>query len=384
MLPSHRELFEIPREVAYLNNGAFTPLPRAVRLAGEAGVAAKSMPWTMDPEATQQGAEAVRAAAARFIGASADDIAIVPSAAYGVATAAANLHVSRGTRILLIEGEFPSLALQWAELALARKAVVDMVRRPADGDWTAALLARIEEPGLPPVGIAALTPLVWTDGSLIDLEAIVPALRDQGAAIVIDATQAAGVLPLDVARLGADYLVFPTYKWLLGPYTLAFLYAAPHRQNGSPLEHYAFNHEGGAEPFAGNASPLIASARRFDMGQRFNPVSLPMALAGMELLHGWGHAALAERLRHTTDRLAEAAEASGLRPVPRAIRPPHLLGLRAPDGSAGRIVAALAAGGVHVAERGGTIRVGAHIYNDGEDVARFTSALGRAMGMAQV
>ncbi len=117
MLASHRELFEVPDEVAYLNNGAFTPLPRPVREAGQAGVAAKSTPWTMDPERTRLGAEAVRDAAARFIGATADDIAIVPSAAYGVATAAANLAVERGTRILLIEGEFPSLALQWAELA---------------------------------------------------------------------------------------------------------------------------------------------------------------------------------------------------------------------------------------------------------------------------
>ncbi len=381
MLPSHRELFEIPRDIAYLNNGAFTPLPRPVREAGEAGVAAKSAPWTMDAEAIRRGAEAVRAAAARFIGASADDIAIVPSAAYGVATAAANLPVEQGTRILMIEGEFPSLALQWAELAAARGATLDVVRRPAQGDWTAALMARIAEPGLPPVGIAALTPLVWTDGSLIDLHAIIPALRDQGAAIVVDATQAAGVLPLDVRQLSADYLVFPTYKWLLGPYTLAFLYVAPHRQGGSPLEHYAWNHEGGAEPFAGRAGPLIESARRFDMGQRFNPVSLPMALAGMELLHRWGQEPLAERLRRTTDALAEAAEASGFRPVPRNIRPPHLLGLRAPNGAAGRIVTALAAEGVHVAERGGTIRVGAHIYNDEEDVTRFASSLRRTSGV---
>lgn len=379
MLPSHRELFEVPREVAYLNNGAFTPLPRPVREAGEAGVAAKSRPWTMDPEATRLGAEAVRAAAARFIGATADDIAIVPSAAYGVATAAANLLVERGTRILLIEGEFPSLALQWAELAASHGAVLDVVARPTDGDWTAALLSRISEHGLPPVGIAALTPLVWTDGSLIDLETIIPVLRNGGAAIVVDVTQAAGVLPLDVGRLCADYLVFPTYKWLLGPYTLAFLYAAPHRQGGRPLEHYAFNHEGGAEPFMGRPGPLVASARRFDMGQRFNPVSLPMALAGMELLHGWGRAALAERLRATTDRLAEAAQACGLQPVSRRFRPPHLLGLRVSAGVAGPVVAALARDGVHVAERGGVIRVGAHIYNDEEDSGRFATALRRAI-----
>src|SRR4051812_29408753 len=265
ILPSHRELFEVPREIAYLNNGSYTPLPRAVRAAGEAGVASKSAPWLMDADAIVARAEAVRAAAARFIGASADDIAIVNSAAYGIATAAANLPVGQGTRILLIEGEFPSQSLEWARLAETRGAMLDVVPRPADGDWTTALLERIEATGLPPVGIAALTPLVWTDGSLIDLERLTPKLREQGAAIIVDATQGTGVLPLDVGRLGADYLVFPTYKWLLGPYTLAFLYVAPRRQGGTPLEQHSSNRNGGAEPFSGRLGELIPSARRFDM-----------------------------------------------------------------------------------------------------------------------
>ncbi len=379
MLASHRNLFEVPRDVAYFNNGSFTPLPRAVRQAGEAGVATKSAPWLMDPAVIRQQAEAVRAAAAGFIGAQASDIAIVPSAAYGVATAAANLQIERGTRILLIAGEYPSQTLEWARLAEARGAVLDVVARPADGDWTTALLHRIGQPGLPPVGVAALTPLVWTDGSLIDLERLAVPLRGQGAAIVVDATQAVGVLPVDVGRLDADYLVFPTYKWLLGPYTLAFLYVAPRHQTGTPLEQHSDNRAMGGAPFDGTLPPLLPTARRFDMGQRFNPVSLPMALAGMALLHGWGQAPLAERLRATTDRLATAAEALGLVAVPRRFRPPHLLGLGVPDGRVAALVAGLAAAGVHVAERGGQLRIGAHIYNDEEDVDRFTAALDRVL-----
>ncbi len=380
MLPCQRSLFDVPREVAYLNNGSFTPLPRVVRQAGEAGVAAKSTPWTMDPDVIRLRAEALRTAAARLIGAAVDDLAIVGSAAYGIATAAANLPLRRGDRILLIQGEFPSQSLEWARQAQVHGATLDLVRRPSDGDWTGALLNRILQPGLPPVAIAALTPLVWTDGTLIDLERLVPALQAQGAAVVIDATQAAGVLPLDVRRLGSDYLVFPTYKWLLGPYTLAFLYVAPHRQDGTPLEQHATNRVDGAEPFTGALGPLIASARRFDMGQRYNPVSLPMALAGMDLMHEWGREAVAKRLRYFTDRLAEQGEARGFQPVPRAWRAPHILGLRCPpDRTPASIVAALAQDKVYVAERGGRIRVAPHVYNDEEDVARFGDALGRAV-----
>ena len=380
-LPSQRHLFEVPRQVAYLNNASYTPLPRCVREAGAAGVAAKSMPWLMDPDATQQRVEAVREAAGEFVGAAASDIAIVHSAAYGVATAAANLPVGPGARILLIAGEFPSQSLEWARRAELHGAMLDVVPRPADGDWTAALLARIEQPGLPPVGIAALTPLDWTDGTLIDLEALAPALRRQGAAIVVDATQGAGILPLDVGRIGADYLVFPTYKWLLGPYTLAFLYVAPHRQDGTPLEQYGANRVGGGMPFTGRLGPPVPTARRFDMGQRSNPVSLPMALAGMELLKGWGRQPVADRLRHLTDSLAEAAKASGLVAVPRAIRAPHILGLRPPPGIAvAGLVARLAEQEVYVADRGDSMRIGAHVFNDDADVDHFAAALRAAVG----
>jgi selenocysteine lyase/cysteine desulfurase len=381
MLPSQRHLFDVPPGVAYFNNGSFTPLPRPVRDAGDAGVAAKSTPWLIDPDATRQTAEATRAAAAGFIGATADDIAIVHSAAYGIATAAANLPIPAGTRILLIEGEFPSQSLEWARRAELTGAALDMVRRPADGDWTGALLRHIQSDDTSPISVAALTPLLWTDGTLIDLERLVPELHRRGAAVVIDATQAAGILPIDVGLLRPDYLVFPTYKWLLGPYTLAFLYVAPHRQDGTPLEQHGNNRMGGTEPFAGTLGPPIPTARRFDMGQRYNPVSLPMALAGMQLLHGWGREPIAARLRGLTDQLAERAEACGLTVVPRAQRPPHILGVKPPAGhDAGAMVTALERHSVYVAERGGTLRVAPHVYNDEADVMQFGAALERILG----
>ena len=380
MLDCQRHLFEVPRDIAYLNNASYTPLPLAVRQAGEAGVATKSAPWTMDQHAILAQADAVRAAAGRVVGAGPDDIAIVPSVAYGIATTAANLPVSVATRILLMAGEFPSQSLAWALQAERHGAMLDIVPRPADGNWTQALLARATQAGLPPVGIAALTPLDWSDGTLIDLARLAPALRDQGAAIVVDATQAAGVLPLDVRLLGADYLVFPTYKWLLGPYTLAFLYVAPHRQGGTPLEQHGANRANGQRPFSGTLGALASTARRFDMGERLNPVSLPMALAGMSLLERWGRERIADRLRGLTDRAAEIAESHGMWPVLRGLRSPHILGLRPPAGhSVGDLVQALAAHGVFVAERGDVMRIGAHVFNDEADLERFGAALAKVL-----
>ncbi len=115
------------------------------------------------------------------------------------------------------------------------------------------------------------------------------------------------------------------------------------------------------------------------MGQRFNPVSLPMALAGMDLLQGWGREAIALRLRHVSDLLATKAESLGWTAVPRPLRPPHILGLRPPSGrDAAAVAAALATQGVYVAERGGVMRLGVHVFNDEEDVTLFGAVLHRA------
>ena len=50
MLPSQRALFDLPREVCYLNAAGWSPLPFAVQEAGRAGVARKGRPWEFGPD----------------------------------------------------------------------------------------------------------------------------------------------------------------------------------------------------------------------------------------------------------------------------------------------------------------------------------------------
>ena len=371
-LPCQRDLFEIPDHVTYLNAAAYVPLPRAVRLAGERGVLTKSHPWTMARERGNTEAERARAAAAGLLGVSPDDIAITGAVSYGIATAARNLRIPRGSRVLMIEGEFPSLALVWPELARAAGAEVEIVARPADSDWTTALLAAIGRPGAPPVGLAALTPTHWSDGAVIDLPRVTAALHRQSARIVIDATQSVGVLDLDIATLKPDFLAFPTYKWVLGPYSLAFLYVAPKHQSGRPLEDH-----GSARAGAG----YISTARRFDRGERNDPIGLPMAATGLEQVLQWERGAIAARLRNLTDALAhEVSGMQGITLVPRALRAPHVLGIRFAGGMPPGLVERLAARDVHVADRQGVLRVSPHVYNDERDVTRFAAAVHAELG----
>lgn len=370
MLPSQHALFEISPEVCYLDGAAYSPSPRSVRAAGEHGILTKSQPWNHPGARDDAPVERTRAAAARLIGAASDDVAILGSVSQGIATAARSLALPSGHRILRMENEFPSQSLIWDRLAAERGLVPDIVPRPADGDWTTALLAAIARPGAPPIAVAALTPLHWSDGALVSLDRLAPVLRERGAAIVVDATQAVGVMPIDVATLQPDFLTFPAYKWLLGPYSLGFLYAAPHRQDGLPLDENSTNRPGGV-PAPG--------ARRYDRGERNDPILLPMALAGMEIVLEWGIEAVAEHLRHLTDRLAQHASSLGLDVLPAELRTPHILGVRIPGGMPPDLIAALAAEGVYCSDRLGVLRVSPHVWCREEDPDRFRDVLSRAL-----
>ena len=90
-LPSLRHLFEVPADVSYLDAAAWSPLPRVVRAAGEAGILIKSRPWDHPRTAFPALAERAREAAAHLIGAGADDVAIVGSVSHAMAIAAYNI-----------------------------------------------------------------------------------------------------------------------------------------------------------------------------------------------------------------------------------------------------------------------------------------------------
>ncbi len=381
MLASQRALFDIPRDVCFLNAASWSPLPLAVQEAGRIGVARKGRPWLIDQAFASAQHERARTAAARLINADPGDVALVSSVGYGVATAAKALTVPAGSRVLVLADDHSSPVLEWISRAEAGRFTVETVPRPANGDWTAALSEAIARPGAPLLALASVSSVHWSDGGMLDLATIASALRSRGASLLIDATQSVGVLPLDVRALDPDFVAFPTYKWLLGPYGRAFLYVARRHQDAVPLEQTSHGRRAvRAEQTTYFADTrYVSDARRFDMGERDHFISLEMAAVGMEMVAAWGSPALAERLGALTARIADSLRADNVAiPAPR-VRAPHVLSLSFPGGSANTLVERLAADRVYVAPRLGRMRISPHVFNDEDDADRFVAALRAAL-----
>jgi len=320
----------------------------------------------------------VRSLFADLINADADDIAFAPAVSYGMAQAAHNIAIGKTQAVVTLSEQFPSNVYPWMDLAERTGAAFVSVPRPGDDDWTSALLSCIDAS----TGIVAVPHCHWTDGGLIDLEAVGAACRRVGAALCVDATQSVGALPLDVRRIDPDFVAVASYKWLLGPYSLGFLYVAPRRQCGRPIEHNWIARKD-SENFAGLVNysrEFEAGARRFDVGERSNFALMPVAEASLELLSEWTVPRVLETLRRRTSAIAERARHEfGIGSVPGDRRAPHYLGLRFSGGIPADLPMRLAAAQVYVSVRGQAMRVTPHVWNTDEDVEKLFAVLKSAL-----
>lgn len=371
-----RSAFNLPADVSYLNAGAYGPLSNVTLEAGMRAMTARAAPWQFDKAAAVADIERARECAATLIGAQSRDLALVTSVSHGAAIAAATLPAPRGSRVLRLAGEHPSNVLPWVAMT-SRGCVEEIVPEPADGDWTSAVLDVTDRPGAAPLAVAAFGPYHWSDGARLDFDPVIPAVRRQGAAVFIDATHVVGVDSMKVAQHRPDFVAFPLFKWLMGPYGMAFLYADPARQAGEPSDRSATNSRLTAELAWGG---FAQGARRYDRGERDDPVSAAIAASALAQAVSWNVEEIAARVRVLGEALAEAAEHAGATVLPQKNRAPHILGMRfAQAGCAAEVVKSLAAQDVSVSERRGIVRVTPHLYNDSSDVERFSSALAGAL-----
>lgn len=364
--------FSLPPDVRYVDTAAQGPrLARAVA-AAHAAVDVGTAPWRLGLDAWRDEIEAVRSLVAvlAFEGDTAG-VALVPSVAHGVATVAGLLPLEAGDAVVVLDGQFPSNLLPWQQRCAETGArIVPAVRAP-DEDWTAAVLRTLG--GTPRVRVLALPEAYWHDGSLLDLDAIAEDARALGAALVIDASQSLGVLPLSLATRRPDAVVSVGSKWLLGPPGLAWLWLAPQwRETGLPLDHHweARDIPRDWRYDIANPPPHRPGARRFDAGGVTDPVTLAVARASLEQLQRWRLARILPRLARLTATLDAQLAAAGLAAWSTPGHAPHFTGLRPPADRIDAIHLALQRQGVICTHRHGCLRIAPYLHLAPRDMQR--------------
>lgn len=324
-------------------------------------------PW----DRFEQRVALVRRQFAALIGAQPEQIAIMPNASVGAFQAVSSLELGRRDRIVTCAAEFPSIAQVW----LAQQA-------------RGAAVVFVDEPGLDPLGadyVKALdhrtalvsVPLVtYRTAVRPPVTDIVAAARAAGAVTFVDAYQGAGIAPVDVDRLGCDFLVAGTSKYLLGLPGLAFLYVRePAAARREPLLTGWF---GRRDPFSFDPRRLDfpAEARRYETGTPPVP-AIYAGTAGLALLGTVSQATVAAHVGHLVDTAIQRLTSDGHRvhaDVEPSRRGAHVA-LLVDDPA--RLTRDLASDQVIVSPRGDVVRVAFHYYNNQDDIDRLIRSLHR-------
>ena len=373
------DAFLLAPERLYLDCAAHAPRLRAVQAAAEAMLAEEALhPWTQDWDALIALIERVRAGAARMFDGDAEAVALVPSVAYALSVAAANVPLRAGEAVLVLAGQFPSNLLPWQQRCADVGARLEVVADPG-GDWTPAVLERCH--ACADVRGLALPQTYWRDGRLLDLDPIAAATHARDAWLVLDLSQSLGSVPADVHRWRPAFIASAGYKWLLGADGLAYLWASPEsRGRGVSIEHGWFNRRARDDwrfPLDRPAD-FLGGARRFDGSGLIDRIRLAKADAAFAQLAAWEPRALMAQLSLRTAALREALQQHDV-PVER-VEPasPHFVGLR-PGAAWSACVRALDAARIDITARHGVLRIAPYLHVALDDMRRVADVLARAM-----
>ncbi|MCC6793118.1 MAG: aminotransferase class V-fold PLP-dependent enzyme [Thermomicrobiales bacterium] len=297
--------------------------------------------------------ERARGLFARLIGATTEEIALVPTVSVGVGTVAAS--IPEGAEVLIPQEEFTSVALPFYAAAEGRGVTIREVPYP---DLASAIQ--------PSTTLVALSLTRAQSGETADLGPIVAAATANGARVLLDTTHSTPFVSVKEHLAGIDYLVCHGYKHLLLPRGVGFLYVR--RDRWDDLLPYFGNWRSAGRSYGGPMT-LAPDASRFDVSLAWH--AWVGAVPALELIVEWnedGTIAAAKRLANRLARGLELPEPGG-----------SLVCVKVDD--AEKVAAALDVAGLRCAARGSYIRLTPHVYNTEEEIDRAITIVNNALSM---
>jgi cysteine desulfurase / selenocysteine lyase len=387
LIPSElRKLFPAVSRRAYLNAAASSPLATPVAEAIEAQVLDTMENGDVHFMEWLGFRDRLRERVGRFVGGTGSEIAFLGSTSMGFSVVG-SVWKQRGIRkVLTLEGEFPSTTIPLLNAGLE----LEVVRASADGSTS---VERLFSALTTEVGAVAVSAVQFASGFRIDLDEVARECRERRLPLAVNAAQALGQVPVDVAALGCEFLAAPSHKWMLGGFGVGVFYARSGSLAGvrlpvsgwfTPPESMRWDAFAGAarvETSVGFSASGVAVREEACALEAGGPAWAAMRgfAAGLELIESVG----VELVLAHNQRLQKLLRA-GLRSrgfVPRA--PDDEAGLAGicvvpVSGEVLGVVRGLFKEGIVSSPRGGGVRLSTHVFNDESDVEKALSAFDAA------
>ncbi len=233
---------------------------------------------------------------ARLIGAEADEIAYVENATRAWDLAFYSLDFKPGDRILTCVSEYSSNYISYLQMAKKTGAEIVVVPDDKHGQIDIAALERAIDKRTKLVSISHIP----TQGGLVQpAEAVGKIVNDAGILYLLDACQSVGMMPIDVKKIGCDFLSATGRKYMRGPRGTGFLYART--RSTSQIEPiFLDNHA--ARWTGDNDYTVIGDAKRFENWERYFAGVIGLKVAA-DQSNELGMPAIWARLRQLADGL---------------------------------------------------------------------------------
>jgi selenocysteine lyase/cysteine desulfurase len=358
-----RQLFPGLDQTIYLNTATMNVGNTLARQAYERAVADWSAGRFDWPEAEQAGEEA-RVMFAELIGASAGEIALIPAASSAAGVVAVNLPSARpGENIIVAGNEFSSNYFPW--LLLRERGYEVRTVLPVDEGFPVDAYARLADGG---TRLIAASAVHSHNGYQTDLGALSVLAARSGAWFFVDASQAAGAVPINVARDGIDFLAAASHKFLLGSRGMGYLYVR--RELLERIRPVGPGWKAARKPmesFYGPDMDLSPTASKLDGSLAWFASLAERASLG--IFRRFGTGLLLERNAALALRLHEAllAHGSSFRPFPPGHRSTIV---SVPVADTEGAMARLRSANVVASVRAGRVRLSLQFYNREEEIDR--------------
>lgn len=225
-----RAQFPIRDGLIPLNAANLCPAPRSVIDAVQRAAADVDADVSFQNRAKyDELRDRAREGLARYLGASADEIAIVRNTTEGNNTVVGGLPLGRGDEVVVFDQNHPTNNVAWDVGAARYGYTVRRVSPPAERASPARLADQLLAAVTPATKVLALTEVSNTVGLKLPVPAICGALRGRGVHVHVDGAQTFGAMRVDLHAMGCDSYAGSAHKWFVGPKEAGVLYVRADR-----------------------------------------------------------------------------------------------------------------------------------------------------------